>query len=292
MSNSRVSLYYGVFHVGQQIGVVERVVQPSAFLAVLCGLYNKVCGVGNIAKFKCFKGYQIVEVILMNFAANVGYSRQGSVKTLIRANDADIVPHAGPHFFPVVRDDDFFIARYCVAVYPCGDLYLGYIGLAWMRSDPFRGVVGADRRFKKRVAGKAVGSVESGACRFPDSQQTGDVGESIDCCLDPSAAVVRRRDYGNKIRGHVDAERFAFLVYVGEALEKKFFALVANVEIYALDAVRLHFVVNRSGDNVARGEGAALIVSPHERTAVGIDKLCAFAANCFADEKVFRLGVV
>ena len=84
---------------------------------------------------------------------------------------------------------------------------------------------------------------------------------------------------------YVYAQRHALVVDVGEVVLGLFGVLVRYVEIYAFVAAHLHFVVDGSGNYVARGERAAFVVFLHELLAVFGAEYGSVAAHGFGYEK-------
>src|SRR5690606_1353703 len=111
-----------------------------------------------------------------------------------------------------------------------------------------------DEAFEQRIAGHAIGAVQSGKACFADGIEPRDI--SAPCLIDDDAAtgVVRRRHDRNRLAQDVDAELQAALVNGGEVGLDEVGRLVADVQVDAIDAEALHFVVDGPGDDVARGQ--------------------------------------
>jgi Holliday junction resolvasome RuvABC ATP-dependent DNA helicase subunit len=62
-------------------------------------------------------------------------------------------------------------------------------------------------------------------------------------------------------------------------------ALVADVQIDAVQATLLHLEVDGAGDDIARSQLSTLIVRRHEARAVGQDQLAAFTAHGFSNQE-------
>ncbi|CTA24921.1 Uncharacterised protein [Shigella sonnei] len=56
---------------------------------------------------------------------------------------------------------------------------------------------------------------------------------------------------------------------------------MADVEEHTICAEAFHFMVNGAGDNIARGQFAALIKIGHKTRAIRALEISAFAAQCF-----------
>ena len=95
----------------------------------------------------------------------------GALQALVRAHDADVIPHAAADFVPVVRHDDHFVRVVRVAGLPGRDLEVGGPAAGWPMTR-LRGAMGADQRLQQRIAGQAVGAVQA-RCRPPRPRRRG-----------------------------------------------------------------------------------------------------------------------
>ncbi len=101
-----------------------------------------------------------------------------------------------------------------------------------------------------------------------------------------------RRHHGNGLPGDVDVEVQATAVDGREVALHEFSRLVADVQIHAVDAQALDFVVDGPRHDVARRQFAARVEILHEGRAVLQQQMAAFAAYRFADEEGAGLRVV
>ena len=99
--------------------------------------------------------------------------------------------------------------------------------------------------------------------------QSGNVGPAIEVADDPAASVVRSRHDRNRLAGDVDAEFQAARVNIREVLANERFALVRNIEEYAVQTAFLHFKIDGAGHDVTGCQFGALVVFGHETGAVG-----------------------
>ena len=153
---------------------------------------------------------------MFDLLADVAEASAGAVEAALGADDADVVPHAGADFVPVVFDDDGFIGGDGDAFFPGGDGNIGIFG-GVVLDHVEGGLVSADGGFEEGVAGEPVGAMETGAGDF-----SGDI-EVVEGCVavyvggDAAAGVVGGGDDGNAVGGHVDAVAETGGVEVGEA---------------------------------------------------------------------------
>ena len=72
-----------------------------------------------------------------------------------------------------------------------------------------------------------------------------------------------------------------FFINHREMLANKIGGLMANIKEHTICAEAFHFMVNGAGDNIARGQFAALIKIGHKTRAIRALEISAFAAQCF-----------
>ena len=84
-----------------------------------------------------------------------------------------------------------------------------------------------------------------------------------------AAGVVRRRDDRDRLSGQIEAQRQQLLVDHREVLGDELRRLVADVQVYAVGAQALHFMVDGAGDDIARGQFAARSKSGIKRLPSG-----------------------
>ncbi len=100
------------------------------------------------------------------------------------------------------------------------------------------------------------------------------------------------RHHGDELLGDVDAQAQAARVDGREVLLQEVLAQVRGIEPDVVQAVLFHLEVNGTGDDVARGQFAALVVRRHEAGAIGQAQDGALAAHGFGDQETALLRVV
>jgi hypothetical protein len=85
--------------------------------------------------------------------------------------------------------------------------------------------------------------------------------------------------------GHVNAILEAGGVNVGKTLDDEGRRFVGDVEQDAIGPAPLHFAINRTGHDVAGGEGFEGMIGIHELMAGAVLQDGAFAAHRLADEE-------
>jgi len=126
------------------------------------------------------------------------------------------------------------------------------------------GAVGKDQRLDQGVRGETVRAVEPRARALPQGEEPLDVRLPVKVRPHPSALVVRRRDHRDRLLRHVDAEREARLVDIGEMLPDERRSLGPDVEIDAILPGAFHLRVDRPRDDVPRGKLPHRVGSFHE----------------------------
>lgn len=67
---------------------------------------------------------------------------------------------------------------------------------------------------------------------------------------------------------------------------------MADIKEHTVYAQALHFMVDGAGDDIARGQLAALVKVRHKAGAIRAFKVGAFAAQRFSKQEITRLGVI
>ncbi len=101
--------------------VVDIVVQAAALLALERTADDQFGDRGDVAQFDQVGGDQEIPVIIGDLFLDHLHAAQGPDQALVRADDADIVPHAEADFVPVVGNHHLFVAVFCAAGVPGGD---------------------------------------------------------------------------------------------------------------------------------------------------------------------------
>ena len=98
-----------------------------------------------------------------------------------------------------------------------------------------------DHGFEERVAGQAVGPMESRTGAFANGIEVLDAGLTPAVGQDAAAHVVGRRHHGDRVTGDVDAQGEALLIDIGKALLQEFHIAMADVEKDAVIAASFSF---------------------------------------------------
>src|SRR5690606_17703405 len=122
-----------------------------------------------------------------------------------------------PQLVPVVGDDDLFVGATHLALVPGGNRVM-QVGRGQPLADVIGRPEGQHEAFQQRVAGHAVGAVQTGEAGLADGVEVGDVGAAVFVHHDTAAGVVGRGHHRNAIAGDVDAELQAAGVNGGEVL--------------------------------------------------------------------------
>ena len=96
--------------------------EPSAFAALLRALDDELGAHGEVAEFQRVGRHEIAEVVVAYLLAERLDAVRGAREALVRAHDADVVPHEAADFVPHVRDENRLVWRNCVADAPGRDL--------------------------------------------------------------------------------------------------------------------------------------------------------------------------
>ena len=133
--------------------------------------------------------------------------------------------------------------------------------------------------------------MQAGKGDFADGVEMLEVGFAVEVDGHPAAQVVGRRHHRKRLPGHVEAVFQAGLVDVGETVPDVVRVLVGDVEIDAVVAVGLHFVVDGAGHDVAGRKVLQVVVLLHESGAVAPAQDRPFAPDRFGDEKRLGMGM-
>jgi len=198
------------------------------------------------------------------------------LQAFVGAYDADVVPHETPQFIPVVGNDHIFIRVRDLAGIPVreGDRrgHLGQLG-----EDVGRCRLGIYKALQQRIAGHAVGAMQTGEAGFTNGIQARHIGVAMLVHHHPAAGVMCRRHHRDRLFGDVDGELQAALIDSREVRFDEGFGLVADIEIHAIDTQALHLVVDSAGDDISWRQLPARVKTMHEALAVRQFEVCAFA---------------
>ncbi len=134
--------------------------------------------------------------------------------------------------------------------------------------------------------------MQAGETGLADSVQAWHIGVPVAVDHHAATGVMRCRDDWDRLASDVDGKLQAALVDGREVRFDECFRLVTDVQIDAIDAQPLHFVIDCPGNDVARGEFCALVELRHETLAVGQLEVRAFTAQRFGDQKALGLRVI
>ena len=109
--------------------------------------------------------------------------------------------------------------------------------------------------------------------------KAGNVSARMEVGDNAAARVVRSRNDRNRLARDIDPELQAAGMDVWKVFENESFALVCNIEKYAIETVFLHLEVDRTGDNIPRREFGACIVCRHKTSAIWQAQNAAFTAH-------------
>ncbi len=159
-------------------------------------------------------------------------------------------------------------------------------------ADEAGGTPGEHHGLEKRIAREAVRAVDTGVTHFAEREQVGKRGPSPLVDVDAAAEIVRRRDDGNRLDGHIDPDLHAARVDVRKPGFQVLAPHMSHVEIDALRSRALHLSIDRAGDHVPRAEVPVLVIVLHKGVPVGPAEHAAFAAQRLGQEKRLRHRVV
>ncbi|CAI8777222.1 Transcriptional regulator [Pseudomonas marginalis] len=134
--------------------------------------------------------------------------------------------------------------------------------------------------------------MQAGEAGFANRVQAGYIGTPMLVDHHAAAGVVRRRHHRDRAFGDVDVERQAALVDGREVGLDERFGLVADVQVDAVDAQALHFMVDGAGDNIPWSQLGARVETLHEALTIGQLEVCTFAAQGFGDQEALGLWVI
>src|SRR5450830_1617513 len=265
--------------------------QAPAFLALHGRADHQFRHLGQVAQLNQVAADFIVAVELVDLIQQQAHAVLRALQAFVGAHDTYVVPHKAPQFVPVVGDDHVFVRIGHLAGVPAGQ-GVGYGDMWQLFKNVRRRRTRIDETFEQRVAGHAVGAVQAGEAGFADRVQAGNVGAPVLVDHHAAAGVVRSRHHRNRAFGDVDIESQAALVDRREVGLDERFGFVADVQVDAVDAQALHFMVDGAGDDVARGQFGARVEALHEAFAIRQFQVCTFAAQGFGDQETFGLRVV
>jgi len=110
--------------------------------------------------------------------------------------------------------------------------------------------------------------MQAGKGALADCIQAAEIGATTMVDDDAAAGVMRGRYYRYRLLRDVDAELEAFGRDRGEVAAYEVCGLVADIEIDAVAPKALHFMVDGAGDDIARGQFAALMEAIHKALAI------------------------
>ncbi len=134
--------------------------------------------------------------------------------------------------------------------------------------------------------------MQAGKRCLPDRVEVEQVGLPVVIHHDSPAGVVGRRYHGDRLFGDVDTEFQTAGFDRREMFADELGRLVADIQIEAVAAEALHFMVDGPGHNVARRQFGALVEPGHEAFATGQAQIGAFTTQRFGNQKGFGPGVV
>jgi hypothetical protein len=108
--------------------VIGHVVKASAFFAAEGAANDKFGDIGEVSEFEEVGGDDIIVVVLFDLFSNIANTGAGAVEAALGADNADIIPHTGADFIPVVFDNDGFVGRDGYAFFPEGDANIEIVG--------------------------------------------------------------------------------------------------------------------------------------------------------------------
>src|SRR6266550_2576622 len=95
---------------GIGVGMVDRVVQAAALLAVTRGGDDQLGDGGDVAELDQVAGQQDVAVVGADLLLEERDALAGTGEATVAPHDADVVPHEAPDLVPVLGDDDRLVA--------------------------------------------------------------------------------------------------------------------------------------------------------------------------------------
>ncbi len=154
------------------------------------------------------------------------------------------------------------------------------------------GGAGKHQTLKQRIAGQAVGPVQTGAGGFADGIQVFDIGAAMDIGYHATTGVMCRRYHRNRLAGDVDSQLQTALINSGEVLFDKVSRFVADIEEQAVGTDAFHLMVDGAGDDIPWCQFGAFIEALHKALAVGQQQLATFAAHRFGNQERLGLRVI
>ena len=265
--------------------------EPARLVAFLGGLHDQLGAHGEIAELERVRRHQIAEIVLTNLAPERLDAMRRARQALVRADDADVVPHQAADLIPHVRDQNRLVRRHGAADPPIRNRRK-FLERLWVGTESSCGKSRTDKRLHQRIGRQAVRAVKTGTRALADSREPLDRRNAVRRRLDAATCVVRRGDDRNQILRHVDPELHALVVDVREARHQVRAALLPDVEEHAVVARPLHLGVDGPRHDVARRQTSARIVLLHELLAVLVDKDSSFATHRLGNEEALCLRMV
>src|SRR5687767_7384969 len=97
---------------------------------------------GDVAQFEKIASDREVPVVFLNFLLEQLNAGVGALQTLVRADNANVVPHQSTDFVPIMGDNDQFVRIMGVAGLPGWNI--GFGSRRRMRKQVLSGAMGAD----------------------------------------------------------------------------------------------------------------------------------------------------
>ena len=230
--------------------MVQGVVQPAAFPPHGRALDDERRHLDEVAHLDQVRRDAVIGVVLVDFPLQQLDAPPGPRQPLVRADNADVIPHEAPQFRPVVRQHHLLVGVRHPALVPVrrGDHLRG-------TPAPAADVLGCGFRqheaLEQRVAGEPVGAVQARTRHFANGVQPRQIGAAVDVHHDAAAGVVCRRHHRDRLPAHVDAHLQAGFENGRKVRFDGRRWLVADVEMHAGGAEALHFVVDGACHHVA-----------------------------------------
>src|SRR6266496_662833 len=98
--------------------MVECVMQTPRLLPQERAFDNQLSHQRQVAQFDQVRCDLVVPVESVDLCLQILNASTSAQETLVRADDAHIVPHAAPNLFPVVRNNDEFVSISSIACLP------------------------------------------------------------------------------------------------------------------------------------------------------------------------------
>ena len=264
--------------------------QAAAFLAFHGGADHQFRHLGQVAQLDQVAADLVVAVELVDLVQQQPHPVLRPRQALVGAHDPHVVPHEAPQFVPVVGDDHVFVRIGDLARIPAGQGGR-HRDARQLFENVRRRRAGVDEAFEQRIAGHAVGAVQAGEAGFANRIQAGHIGAPVLVDHHAAAGVVRCRHHRDRAFGDVDIEGQAAFVNGREVGLDEGFGLVADVQVDAVDAQALHFMVDGAGDDIPWCQLGTRVEALHEAFAIGQFQVGAFAAQGFGDQAAHSVAM-